>query len=156
MGGAFSEEGWNQLALEETKMAIEEREANLLEKMYCINDIESENGQMLFRHVAAKLREFGGDAESGKNAKLTYLPWENLETKDQETRVRKGVFGLSKETDLLTKLKSEHEFEFDFDMEQHAFISIALLKYDRNLSDTREKLVPVEVNEENFWRNYYY
>ena len=41
-------------------------------------------------------------------------------------------------------------------MDQYAFISIALLKYDRNLSDTREKLVPVEVNEENFWRNYYY
>ena len=44
MGGAFSEEGWNQLAFEETKMAVEEREANLLEKMYMINDIESENG----------------------------------------------------------------------------------------------------------------
>ena len=41
-------------------------------------------------------------------------------------------------------------------MEQHAFISIALLKYDRNLSDSREKLVPEEVSEENFWRNYYY
>ena len=82
MGGAFSEEGWNQLALEETKMAVEEREANLLEKMYCINDIESENGQKLFRYIASKLRESGGDAESGKNAKLTCLPWENLETKD--------------------------------------------------------------------------
>ena len=156
MGGAFSEEGWNQLALEETKMAVEERETNLLEKMYYINDIESENGQNLFRYVAQKIRETSGDAESGKSAKLTNLPWEDLESKDLETRVRKGVFGLSKEVDLLTQLKSEHEFEFDFNMEKYAFISIALLKYDRNLADSREKLVPQEVNEENFWRNYYY
>ena len=84
------------------------------------------------------------------------MPWEDLESKDLETRVRKGVFGLSKEVDLLTQLKSEHEFEFDFNMEKYAFISIALLKYDRNLADSREKLVPAEVSEENFWRNYYY
>ena len=108
MGGAFSEEGWNELAFEETKMAAEEREANLLEKMYMINDIESENGQNLFRFIGQKLKESGGDAESGKSPRLTDLPWENLETKDQEKRVRKGIFGLSKEADLLTQLKSEY------------------------------------------------
>ena len=41
-------------------------------------------------------------------------------------------------------------------MDAYAFISIALIKYDANLSDTRERLVPDELSEEEFWCNYFY
>ena len=41
-------------------------------------------------------------------------------------------------------------------MEDYAFISIAMLKYDMNLDDSREKLVPDEVDEDEFWFNYFY
>ena len=98
----------------------------------------------------------GSDSEQGKVARISYLPWENLESKELETLVKKGVFSLSKEYDILTKPKSALEFEFDFDMEAYAFISIALMKYDMNLTETRSRLVPDEVSEEEFWCNYFY
>lgn len=31
-----------------------------------------------------------------------------------------------------------------------------MLKYDRNLSDIRDTLVPLQVSEDEFWRNYFY
>ena len=57
---------------------------------------------------------------------------------------------------MLTQPRSISEFKFDFNMDTFAFISIALLKYDKNLSESREKLVPEEVEEEEFWYNYFY
>ena len=44
MGGAFSDEGWDELNREEESFEKAEREANLLERMYNLHDIESENG----------------------------------------------------------------------------------------------------------------
>ena len=57
---------------------------------------------------------------------------------------------------MLTQPESALEFEFDFDIEAYAFISIALMKYDQNLNETRERLVTDEVSEEEFWCNYFY
>ena len=41
-------------------------------------------------------------------------------------------------------------------MDDYAFISVAMLKYDKNLNESRDKLVPDEVEEEDFWFNYFY
>ena len=56
----------------------------------------------------------------------------------------------------MTAPKSSFEFEFNFDMDAYAFISIAMMKTDKNLSETRERLVPNEVEDDEFWRNYFY
>ena len=52
------------------------------------------------------MREYGSDAEEGKVARITHLPWQELESEDLETRVKKSVFGLSKEYEKLTQPKS--------------------------------------------------
>ena len=36
------------------------------------------------------------------------------------------------------------------------FIACIMLKYDSNLGETREKIVPGMVSEDEFWRNYFY
>ena len=41
-------------------------------------------------------------------------------------------------------------------MDDYAFISVAMLKYDKNLNESRDKLVPDEIEEEDFWFNYFY
>ena len=41
-------------------------------------------------------------------------------------------------------------------MMSYAFVSAAMLKYDKNLSETRENLVPDEIDEDEFWCNYFY
>ena len=70
--------------------------------------------------------------------------------------MRKEVFSLSKEYDMLSQPKSNMEFKFDFDMDSYTFVSIAMLKHDKNLDETRDQMVPEEVSEEDFWRNYFY
>lgn len=54
------------------------------------------------------------------------------------------------------RLPEEQDHHFDFSMDKHAFIATTLLKLDTNLNRTRDKLVPDEVSEVNFWRNYFY
>ena len=103
--------------------------------------------------MAKELRELtehlqGRDSEEGQLARITHLPWQNLESKDLESRVRKEVFSLSKEYDMLTQPKSNLEFKFNFDMDSYAFVSIAMLKHDKNLDETRDQMVPDEVDEE--------
>jgi len=66
------------------------------------------------------------------------------------------VFSLSKEYDMLSQPRSSMEFHFSFNMDAHAFVCVAMLKHDRNLDETRDKMVPDEVEEEDFWRNYFY
>ena len=70
--------------------------------------------------------------------------------------MRKEVFSLSKEYDMLSQPTSNMEFKFDFDMDSYAFVSVAMLKHDKNLDETRDQMVPEEVSEEDFWRNYFY
>ena len=41
-------------------------------------------------------------------------------------------------------------------MEEYAFMAIVLIKYDSNLAQVREDLVPDSIEEEEFWRNYFY
>ena len=57
---------------------------------------------------------------------------------------------------MLMQPASCQEFKFDFDMDAYAFISVAMLKFDKNLDSTRDKVVPDEIDDEDFWRNYFY
>jgi hypothetical protein len=48
------------------------------------------------------------------------------------------------------------DFIFEFKIEDYMFIACIMLKYDSNLGETREKIVPGMVSEDEFWRNYFY
>jgi hypothetical protein len=41
-------------------------------------------------------------------------------------------------------------------MDAYVFVACMMLKYDSNLADNREILVPSLVSEDEFWRNYFY
>lgn len=41
-------------------------------------------------------------------------------------------------------------------MESYAFVAIVMLKLDSNLRDRRERFVPDLVDEDDFWRCYFY
>lgn len=70
--------------------------------------------------------------------------------------MKKEVYALAKDKESLLRSEAELEFRFDFDIEAYAFIACAMLKYDSNLVETRESLVPLMVSEDEFWRNYFY
>ena len=63
MGGAFSDEGWDDLYKEEESLENAEKEATLLERLYNLENIESENGQELYQYLVKKIRALGSDAE---------------------------------------------------------------------------------------------
>ena len=41
-------------------------------------------------------------------------------------------------------------------MADYAFLAVIMTKYDKNLAQVREDLVPDEINEDDFWNNYFY
>ena len=48
------------------------------------------------------------------------------------------------------------EFRFDFNLETYTFLAVVMSKFCPKLDDVRVALVPDEVNENEFWRNYFY
>lgn len=86
----------------------------------------------------------------------TVLPWEELASAENKKEMRKHVFTLSKETDLLSREIDELEFLFDFNLDVYAYQAIVMRKLDRNLLEAHERLVPNMVGEDSFWRNYFY
>ena len=70
--------------------------------------------------------------------------------------IKKECFTLSKNYEVLSRTEDEIDFEFDFNMLEYSFVAILLVKFDSNLQVTREKMVPSEVEDEEFWRNYFY
>jgi len=54
------------------------------------------------------------------------------------------------------KLEGQLEYRFDFSLDKYAFMAVVMSKICRNLDETRLTLVPDEVSENEFWRNYFY
>lgn len=98
-----------------------------------------------------------GDSEDQSGLQLkTALPWDEMTTAESKKQMRKHVYNLAKETDLLSREIDELEYKFDFDIEIYAYQAIVLRKLDKNLSDAHYRLVPDLVGETSFWRNYFY
>jgi hypothetical protein len=89
-------------------------------------------------------------------SKLTLLPWQGIESQEIEKQIKKEVYALAKDRDTLSMCDAQLEFKFDFRMEAYVFVACMMLKYDSNLVETREILVPSLVDEDEFWRNYFY
>ena len=52
--------------------------------------------------------------------------------------------------------KEELEYDFNFDLDRYVVLAQIMLKLDKNLRDVRHQLVPDMVEEDDFWRNYFY
>ena len=86
---------------------------------------------------------------------MTTLPWNGLH-EEQGLQLVKEVYDISQKTDNLIATREEHEYEFKFELDQYVVLAQIMLKLDKNLRDVRHQLVPDMVEEEDFWRNYFY
>ena len=87
---------------------------------------------------------------------LTKLPWANLEKAEDKKSLLKECRRIAKKDELLCKLKPHLEYYFTFDLDKYTFLATVMTKYDEDLGDNFIRLVPDEVTEEEFWRNFFY
>lgn len=89
-------------------------------------------------------------------SKVTLMPWQGSDQAEIEKNLKKEVYSLAKDRELLLKCDADLDYKFEFKIEDYMFIACIMLKYDSNLAETREKIVPGMVSEDEFWRNYFY
>ena len=53
-------------------------------------------------------------------------------------------------------LDGQLEYHFNFSLDMYTFLAIVMSKYCPKLDDSRLALVPDEVDEREFWRNFFY
>jgi hypothetical protein len=56
----------------------------------------------------------------------------------------------------MSREDSELEFTFPFNVECYAYVAIMMLKLDSNLRLLHDRIVPDFVDDEDFWRCYFY
>ena len=54
------------------------------------------------------------------------------------------------------KLTPHLHYNFEFVMEKYSLLAVIMTKMDKKLQETYVNLVPDEVSESEFWRNYFY
>jgi len=84
------------------------------------------------------------------------MPWADLDREEDKNNLEKECKSLSKKEDLLLKLRPHLEYQFDFDLDKYTFLAIVLSVVDKRLNEVYIRLVPDEVSEFEFWRNYFY
>ncbi|GAB1599415.1 synapse-associated protein 1-like [Argonauta hians] len=90
--------------------------------------------------------------EKGKNAEAAVPPWVGY---NEEETMKKQIMALSSDKrNFLRNPPAGVQFSFDFDTVYP--IAMATLQEDAELHKMRFELVPKQINEENFWRNYFY
>jgi hypothetical protein len=147
-----------KLGEEEAKMIERNKEELIIERVNRIKNIESDQGQHELNEITLDLRKrSSNDVEGGTGmSKISFMPWQNTESREIERDIKKEVYALAKDRSRLLKPRSAHDFEFDFKIEAYVFVACVMLKYDSNLVETREALVPDEISEDDFWCNYFY
>lgn len=103
------------------------------------------------------MKELTGDEDAAKAINIkTTLPWQEVTSSEIGKDIRKHIFSLPKEDDLLCREEDELELEFNFQMELYSYQAVVLSKLDKNLQDAHGRLVPDQIGEISFWRNYFY
>jgi len=126
--------------------------------------MKSEEGREKLKKLTEKFEKtFEPDSDddesntiSDKDVVLTKLPWADLEREDDKNSCEKEIKMLAKKEDLLMKLTPHLKYQFDFDMEKYSFLAIVMTTMDKNLREIYVRLVPDEVSEAEFWRNFFY
>ena len=84
------------------------------------------------------------------------MPWEDLERDEDKKAMQKYCIQLAKKEDLLLKLEPQLTYNFDFDLDNYVFVAHVLTKMDPELGEAQLRLVPDEVSDTEFWRNFFY
>ena len=87
---------------------------------------------------------------------FTKLPWEDLDREEDKNNLEKEGKMIAKKEDLLMKLTPHLHYNFEFVMEKYSLLAVIMTKMDKKLQETYVNLVPDEVSESEFWRNYFY
>mmetsp|Transcript_3506 Transcript_3506/g.7756 ORF Transcript_3506/g.7756 Transcript_3506/m.7756 type:complete len:425 (+) Transcript_3506:230-1504(+) len=94
-------------------------------------------------------------AENVSGASDGVLPWEEPASHQFADAIRDRIMELSKD-DKTFVVPPPDAVEFSFDFQARALDAVAVMDADSKLREQRFKLVPKEVTEEEFWRNYFY
>jgi hypothetical protein len=87
------------------------------------------------------------------SAAVSLPPW--VGSGEQEAEMRQKILALSEDSRNVLLAPPEGN-DFKFDISQYRDTAQALLRADGRLEQLRFELVPKEVTEETFWRNYFY
>lgn len=157
MGGMIS-----AIEVEEKQLRMNEERNEIFEYITNIDDIKSEEGLQTLKYQTERFEKtFVPDSDdedgiSDKDVVFTKLPWDNIEQTEKKEQCERFCKALAKKDDLLMKLEGQLEYRFDFSLDKYAFMAVVMSKICRNLDETRLTLVPDEVSENEFWRNYFY
>lgn len=90
--------------------------------------------------------------EKGKSAEASVPPWVGY---NEEESMKKQILALSADKrNFLRNPPAGVQYSFDFDSLYP--VALATLQEDPELQKMRFELVPKQISEENFWRNYFY
>lgn len=92
------------------------------------------------------VKEHGGGIEAAD------APWVGC---DNEDEIKAEIISLSQDKRNFVR-NPPAGVEFDFDLKSCLPVALSILREDPNLSKMRYDIVPKLVNEETFWRNYFY
>lgn len=148
---------------EEKELRRNEERNEIYEAINEIENIKTEDGLRALQHYTEAFeRTFlpdDSDDEDGisdKDVIFTKLPWDNIEQAKDKNACEKYCKVLAKKDDLLVLLEGQLEYHFDFELEKYTFLAVVMSKICASLDETRLRLVPDEVSDSEFWRNYFY
>lgn len=95
------------------------------------------------------LREHGSSIQAGE------LPWQIYQDEEKRNEMREQILSLSQDKRNFVRSPPDNA-NFEFDAKQCYPIALSLLKEDPSLSKLRYELVPKLVNEDTFWKNYFF
>lgn len=104
----------------------------------------------LFADFTKEQQEF--IKEHGGNITIGEPPWVGCENEEE---MKKQILSLSQDKRNFVR-QPPSGVQFDFDLQQMLPVCLILLKEDENLNKMRFEIVPKLVNEDSFWRNYFY
>ncbi|CEP08974.1 hypothetical protein [Parasitella parasitica] len=118
-------------------------------------DLESERA--LF--VQSKRSDEKSGAAHGSRGSDSVAPWEGYQGYEADMKqaildICKACIGADDERNFLIPPPSDTSFQFDFNAYSQS--AQAALKQDKNLAHMRFLLVPQQVAEPTFWKNYFY
>jgi len=114
---------------------------DVIEKKTLIGEFSKENEKFVNEKKVQQRRE-----------EAAVAPWVGY---NEEEKLKEQIISLSADSrNFLKSPPSGVDFHFDFDVAYP--IAMAIIEEDPALQDMRFRLVPKQVNEENFWRNYFY
>ena len=94
----------------------------ILDQIQDIEEVESEHGKKRLEWYLQRLRKLNGDIEDGSaNAMILSLPWESIGSPEVAREVKKSVFSLGYDIDLMSREADELDHQFRFDWKVYGY-----------------------------------